>query len=97
MDSTTAIEGRPSVPNPPRTIGRALITYRDRRGWSDEDLAAFLRCDALGLARLAFIPCPNSDAADFAAQVTAATAVVGCAVEPLSIVLTNVDPALPPA
>jgi hypothetical protein len=85
MDSTTAIEGRPSVPNPPRTIGRALITYRDRRGWSDEDLAAFLRCDALGLAR------------DFAALVPAATAVVGCAVEPLSIVLTNVDPALPPA
>jgi hypothetical protein len=69
---------RPRPPHLPRPL------------WlGDEDLAAFLQCDAWGLAHLAFIPYPNPQLPDFADQVAAAAAKASCAVEALSAALTN--------
>ncbi len=87
--TTTTIDERPLVPDPPRIIGHALIAYRDRRGWRDEELAAFLGCDAWGLARLVFLACPDPRAPDVAVQVDSVAALVCCRAEALHAVVVD--------
>lgn len=91
MDATPAMKYPSSDGQPRRSLGRALIRYRDRCGWNDEALAAFLQCDAWGLARLAFFPLVSAQAPTFAEQVAALATVAGCATEPLVTVLVDVD------
>jgi hypothetical protein len=88
MDTTLAPDGHPPDAAPPRTIGRALLTYRNRRGWDDAALAAFLGCDAWGLAHLAFIPHPQLEPTPTLAE---NAALAGCEVERLAIALADAD------
>ena len=49
----------PTAEQDPTTIGHALARYRDARGWSRDELAAWLGVDPNRLAALAIQPRPD--------------------------------------